>query len=224
MSTLVKSVLLDSMPFIRYGFGSKADPASQDVFPDWAERKPLWKQVHGTLLVQVTRPGQDCGEVDGLWTAVNNQPIGVMTADCVPILLVSADRTMVAALHAGWRGTVAGIVEAAALTWKKQGFDLNRCSAVLGPAARACCYEVGEDLVAQFKQTFSDKLGQERVREWNPSPRRLDIQTVNALELQRLGVGAVESIEVCTICNDAFASYRRDKDQSRQYSIIALKA
>ena len=221
----IKSRLLSTVPGLRHGFGTIASELDPAIAADWPALKPRWKQVHGIRLVDVTAPGQDCGETDGLCTFAPAQPIAVVTADCVPVLLARKDGTAAAALHAGWRGTQGRIVEAFAQLLRSRGESPGDWLACIGPAIGPCCYEVSEELAREFSEEFGEScVG-------GPSRRMLDLRAVNAMELNRMGFRAVEVLRLCTRCgrddegSPLFHSYRRAKETGqgsggRQFSMI----
>lgn len=154
----------------------------------------LPEQVHG---VRVVQPGRQAGRpADGLWQTVRaSAPIGVRTADCVPVLLHAADGTT-AAIHAGWRGAAAGIVERWLRARRWAGDPAHDWVAALGPAADGCCYEVGPEVMAAFGLA--------------PQRGRLDLRGLLAVRLQALGCGIVERVGPCTMCGGPpWASWRR---------------
>jgi YfiH family protein len=149
-------------------------------------------QVHGTRVVV------DAGDVDDadgqVATAPGAAPI-VLVADCLPIALVAPEA--VAALHAGWRGLAGGIVAEGVGTLRRAG--ASRISAAIGPGARACCYEVGDEVRAAFGTTG----------------RTLDLALIAAGQLAAAGVDEVHDTGLCTICatdeaGPRFFSHRRD--------------
>jgi polyphenol oxidase len=104
------------------------------------------KQVHGTEALVVDRPLTDADRFDGGWDAlVTDQPgtmVAVRTADCVPVLVHDARRRVVAAIHAGWRGAVAGIVPKTLMLMQARfGAELGQLHVSIGPSAGVCCYE-----------------------------------------------------------------------------------
>ncbi|MBS1962369.1 MAG: polyphenol oxidase family protein [Bdellovibrionales bacterium] len=220
-----ESTFLRNIPNIVHGFGTRSDPVPTPVLKNWVELRPEWNQVAGTEIANVVRRNQACGDVDGFFTKTTN-PIGVRAADCVPILLARKDGGMVAALHAGWRGTKAKITEKLAKTLLAQGEDLSQWVAAIGPAIGACCYEVGEDLIEDFVKTFPE-IEPDMI---SPTHRKLDLSAINQFELERLGFGQVDWIPECTYCSmdkskgAHFHSYRREGSGTRQWSIIARKA
>jgi YfiH family protein len=168
------------------------------------------RQVHGTFVRRIIATG-DTGvaplpdgdvellEADGQATRLRGVAPMVMTADCLPIAL--AGDGAVAMLHAGWRGLAGGIVAEGVRAIRELGVD-GALEAAIGPGAGACCYEVGEEVHAQF-----DAYGDD-VRHG----RNLDLKAIARGDLTRAGVDAVHDVGLCTICADdtLFFSHRRD--------------
>ncbi len=202
---------------LRYGFGDAANPVPAELLSDWERVRPSWKQVHGIKIHEVSNHGQACGENDGLWTRMPAQGVAIVTADCVPILLARKDGQMVAALHAGWRGTRARIVDAFCDVLEREDEDLSQWVAALGPCAHACCYEVSLELVDDFKRAF---LGVLPANQIEPAPRKLDLTAINAQLLRTRGISAVDIAPQCTICTPGYYSYRRDPGAGRQWSLV----
>jgi YfiH family protein len=218
---ILTSQLLSVIPGVRHGFGTRGENIPDAMVLEWTRSAPHWKQVHGVACAEVIAPAQECGEVDALYTLQPKVPIAVVTADCVPILLARISGGAVAAVHAGWRGTRAGIVRE---LWKKLSFLGERPSdwvAAVGPAIGPCCYEVSEELAEDFLKTF----GAPAV----PRHRILDLPGINRTELLSLGLREVEVLRNCTRCSLAsdgvpeplFHSYRREGGGTRQYSMIS---
>ncbi len=206
-------------------FGNRVTPIGGLPVHVWQMRRPRWKQVHGVAIAEVFKPGQDLNEVDGVWTRHADQPIAVVTADCVPILLERKDGTAVAALHAGWRGTGSKIVESFFHALPPALADPGHWSARIGPSIRACCYQVSSELIDQFGATFPS-IPRNVIE---PAPRMLDLVAVNQFELSRLGAGLIFVHPDCTFCaadggNPIYFSYRRGDRNSRQYSMISLSS
>ncbi len=220
----IRSALLDSISSIRHGFGTCAEPIPEPFTARWDESRPRWKQVHGGACASITAPRQECGEADALHSSLAQIPIAVQTADCVPVLLASRAGRTVAAVHAGWRGTQARILVKLWEELKAQGHQPKSWVAAVGPAIGPCCYEVSEDLANDFAREFSG-AGLKPV----PTHRHLDLPAINADELQRLGIGAVDLIRQCTRCSlDASGkshllhSYRREGSGCRQFSVAEI--
>ena len=207
------------MEFSFFQFGSREKPVQfeEGVFPKW-------KQVHGVAIAEVTGPGQELGNADGMWTCVPHQKIAVVTADCVPILLMNRRMGVVAALHAGWRGTFQKIVLSFFESLPKEFSEPKEWSVLMGPSIRACCYEVSEDLIQQFKSAFGD-LNPLLIE---PEHRKLDLIEVNIHQVLSLGIEEVVIHPDCTYCamtekgTPKYFSYRRGDQNARQYSVISL--
>jgi YfiH family protein len=150
---------------------------------------------------------------DALTSNVPHILLGVKTADCVPVLLGDARTGAVAAVHAGWRGTLASIIsrtlERMSECYGTNGRDVL---AAIGPAAGACCYEVGGEVVEAFHRQFAE--AGELFTPTQEGHARIDLQRANRNQLIAGGVPA-EAIHIaplCTMCRtDLFFSYRREK-------------
>ena len=159
-------------------------------------------------------------ECDGYVTEVSGLPIGVKTADCVPILLEARDKNgavvAVSAVHAGWRGTAQSIAVKALEKLCSLGAELEDIYVAIGACIDECCYEVGED----FACAISEKLGQnyenEFVKRQTDGTLHANLKGMNVSLLQKAGV-PVSNIDVspyCTCCSpELFYSHRRQKGQ-----------
>lgn len=164
------------------------------------------EQTHGDV-VRTARPGWS-GAGDAIVTADRTLVPIVVTADCVPVLI--ATRHRVAAVHAGWRGIVAGVVGATVSRLGRSsddrtGEDLARAVAWIGPAASGCCYEVGDDVARAIAAASVDGV----VRATADRPR-VDLAAAVAFQLRDAGIADVRSVGICTCCDDAWWSYRRE--------------
>jgi hypothetical protein len=176
------------------------------------QKLALNHQVHSARVLQAA-PGMRGERADGLWTEEPGLPILAMSADCVPIALARADtqRPGVAVLHAGWRGLLAGIVEVGAAA-----LGPGALRAAIGPAIGPCCYEVGEEVAAPFRERF----GGDVVREG-----RLDLWTSAERALRAAGVEQIERLDRCTACEpETFFSHRRDAGRTGRQGVIAYVA
>jgi hypothetical protein len=162
------------------------------------------------------QPEKALGETvycDALTTLAPRILLGVKTADCVPLLLADTRTGACAAVHAGWRGTLSSIVtrtlERMAEEFGTQPADV---SAAIGPAARACCYEVGDEVISAFKEKFP---GAGNLFEATRDRHALiDLHRANREQLSAAGVpsGQIYTAPLCTMCRtDLFFSYRREK-------------
>jgi polyphenol oxidase len=167
-------------------------------------------QVHGADVLKPEPVGVDRPverpRCDGLWTDERDHTLMLLTADCLPIAL--ARDGAVCVLHAGWRGLLAGIAQA--------GVDAlgGHVHAVIGPGIGPCCYEVGDEVAAPFRERF----GGDVVR-----GRKLDLWT--AAERALSGAASVERFALCTSCNPhLFFSHRRDQGITGRQGVVARVA
>ncbi len=177
------------------------------------------KQVHGVEILVVDAAGL-AGEADGLMTNRSNLPLGIKTADCLPILMVDLNHRAVAAVHAGWRGT-AGRIAQAAISKMEQRFKTKPADLLvaLGPSIGSCCFEVGPEVARQFA-AYDPTLRQIE------SKCHLDLREINSQQLLDTGVSPSRILydKLCTVCDEKrFWSYRREGDKAgRMWSVIEI--
>lgn len=194
------------------------------------DRLVTLRQVHSAVAVVLEGavPQPSAIEADAVVTRAKGLAIGVLTADCVPVLLAEPDAGIVAAIHAGWRGAKDGIIGAAVETMRGLGADVARIRAAIGPAISAAAYEVGEDFRAAFLETHHRA---EPRFHMPPGSRRphFDLPGFVADELAAAGVGSVEASGHCTFADESILfSYRRSRlrneaDYGRQISAIVVR-
>ncbi|MCC7441647.1 MAG: peptidoglycan editing factor PgeF [Bdellovibrionales bacterium] len=223
----IQSRLLSEVPGLIHGFGTRAEPVPRGSAPLWEPKRPRWRQVHGAEVAEAIAPGQDLGDCDGIFTLARQLPVAVQTADCVPLLFAREDGGAVAAVHAGWKGTYAGIVGAMWKALRPHGAEPGHWKVAIGPSIRGCCYEVSPELAVQFRERFTRK----GAASFLTNERFLDLQQVNALQLRELGFSQVETIELCTRCSregsgsegpPAFFSHRYKPGEGRQWAVAHL--
>ena len=162
--------------------------------------------MHGA---HVRRAGPLGEPGDGLWSDSPGEPLLVFTADCLPVALVrtNGEAPAAAALHVGWRGLLEGIVQSGAYAL---GGEL---AAAIGPGIGPCCYEVGEEVAALFRERFGDDV----VR-----TGRLDLWSSAERALRAAGVEDIHRTDLCTCCNpELFFSHRRDHGRTGRQGMIA---
>lgn len=211
---------------VRHFFGTRGQPGNlQAPFCDTAvsQRGPSYvplavvsvKQVHGTDALLVDRPIEAGTSFAGEWDAIITNQHGVLvtvrTADCVPILLYDPIQHVVAAIHSGWRGSVAGIIPKTILKMQQEfGSQSASIHVAIGPSAGSCCYEV-DDVVLKPLQSYS--FWKSVVRETARGHALLDLREFVRRQTHAAGVPEqkVWMVRHCTICRpDLFFSYRRE--------------
>ena len=161
---------------------------------------------------------EDC---DALITDVKGVVMSILTADCVPILLYDTQQEVVAAVHAGWKGTKEQIVLKTVQKMKeKYGCNPRNIIAGIAPSIGRCCYEVGEDVARHFFETPEgfDTKGEKYM---------LDLPFINKLQLVKAGIPEenIEMSQICTACEvEKFFSYRKEQGCSGRFmSMIGMK-
>ena len=179
------------------------------------------QQVHGTTVVALESPTEPVA-ADGMVTARPGLALGIQVADCVPLLLFDPRQRVVAALHAGWRGTVARIaatgVRAMSAEFGSRPEDLL---AAIGPSIGPCCYQVGEELIDRVGPA-SELLHQ------HPDGVHFDLWEASRQQLAEAGVRSISVLGLCTACSRAgerrrFFSHRADAGHTgRAMGVVAI--
>lgn len=191
-------------------------------------------QVHGKEILVIDDLEEDSGPLpfDAAITSKSEIPIVILTADCLPILLYDPVKSVIAAVHAGWKGTCLKIAAHTVETMKSRfGSNASHIIAAMGPAIGPCCYEVDEPVLKAFKEqdTYSPREIASLFTPVAGKEKRWMFDLVQANKLQLLNVGLIKdnicALKYCTCCrSDLFYSYRRDGQNSgRQGSMIMKK-
>ena len=186
-------------------------------------------QVHGTTALVVSKPWplDARPKADAMVTATPGIAIGVLTADCAPVLFADVQARVVAAAHAGWRGALSGVVEAAITAMEGLGARRERIVAAVGPCIGQGAYEVGPEFKAEFLDRDRDSGGFFSPVNINGRPY-FDLSGYIVHRLRRAGIANPAALDVCTYArNEDFFSYRRTRsrqepDYGRQISAIVL--
>jgi YfiH family protein len=171
-------------------------------------RLALNYQVHSARVLQAA-PGMRGDHADGLWTDEPGVPILAMSADCLPIVLArDGGSRAIAVLHAGWRGLLRGIVASGV-----EAIGTGTLAAAVGPGIGPCCYEVGEEVAAPFRERFGDDV---------VGAGRLDLWTSAEKALRAAGLERIDRFDRCTACEpETFFSHRRDHGHTGRQGVIA---
>jgi YfiH family protein len=189
------------------------------------------KQMHSGVARRVAR--SEIGERAALWGdgLMTDEPgvlLGIQTADCLPVLVADVRRRAVAAFHAGWRGTLKGIVERGVTSMSKEfGSRPEDLTAAIGPGIGCCCFTVGREVADLFaaRYPYAQDLFQERGGEGGGL--RLDLAEANRRQLLSAGLSAeaIHSLGLCTSCHtDRFFSYRAERGRTgRMMAVIGVR-
>lgn len=212
-------------PFASLNLGRLTDDSGANVDENRArlaravgvprERFLYGRQVHGARVRRATEPpgpARPHAEEDGQATALPETAALVFVADCLPVLL--AAEGAVAAIHGGWRGLAGGILAEGIRALRELGAE-GPVAAAIGPGAGGCCYEVGEEVHAQFAG-YGARVGE----------RNLDLKRIARAQLEAAGVAAVHDAGLCTMCADPslFYSHRRDRGVTGRQAGVVWRA
>jgi len=243
--TFLHSDLLDRIPGVVHAFSTRRADGYPFSLGPFSSSNPLiqinrarflaaigapgWpilklRQVHSGIVrfMQDTSAAGDPVEADAAVTSLRGALVAVQTADCVPILIAERSGSCIAAIHAGWRGTAAGIVaNTVSVLERSCGLSPADLIVSIGPHIGVCCYEIGTDVLA----AFPDAQVFEKRPEWAKPHLNLDL--ANRKQLSRMGIpeNQIDSTQLCTNCrSDLFFSYRREGDQAgRLLSVIGIQ-
>ncbi|HEV2549339.1 MAG TPA: peptidoglycan editing factor PgeF [Stellaceae bacterium] len=254
-SECLRATALD-LPIIRHGFFTRQGGVSEGIFASLncgfgssddaakvaenrvramavlglsGDRLATCYQVHSAEVVVVDRPWprDQRPRADAMVTRTPEIALGILTADCAPVLFADAEARVIGAAHAGWRGALSGVLEATVEAMKKLGATPPRIHAAIGPCIGWNSYEVGPEFPAPFLAENAANASFFR-----PAPREghflFDLAGYGAARLKRLGLAPIETIPGNTAAEAArFFSYRRscrrkEPDYGRELSAIAL--
>ena len=209
---------------LHVGDDPRAVAGNRERLAAWAGgRVRFARQVHGTAVATVADRGPDGAgadsehEADALVTAEPGVPIGVLVADCLPVLLADPEARVAGAAHAGRRGLLAGVLPRVVEAMTAAGARPERLRAVVGPAAGGCCYEVP---AAMQEEAVAAMPHLRATTTWGtPS---LDLRAGAVAQLRGLGLGAVTTAGGCTIEDESFFSYRRAGTTGRFAGVVVL--
>jgi YfiH family protein len=200
----LRHALLDAVG-VEHGFGVRG------LVPPAGLRRP--RQVHGAAVARAAECGEAPPEADAVVSALAGVPVGIVTADCVPILVAAPGGRAVAAIHAGWRGLARGVIAAGIEALRAEAEADAPFVAAIGPCIGACCYEVDAPVLDALSASFGADLDG-ALRPGRAGHAWLDIGGLSARALVRAGLApaAIGTFErACTRCDaERFHSYRRE--------------
>jgi YfiH family protein len=253
---MLKSTTLASLDGVRHGFFTRqggvsggiyaslnCGPSSRDAAADVKENRRRVANALGAAPDRLVTPYQQhsakaiiaeaswepdrAPEADAIVTARPGLAIGVLTADCAPVLFCDGAARVIGAAHAGWRGALSGITDATLTAMEQLGAKRERIVAVIGPAISQKAYEVGADYRDKFLAEEPESAGFFQEDESSGEPH-FDLPGYVAERLTRAGIAALADLGHCTYCDETrLFSYRRSQhhgepDYGRQISAILL--
>ncbi len=253
---MIQAASLSALPKIRHAFFTREGGVSEGIYaslngglgskdaPDAARQNRdrmaaalgvapahflTCYQIHSPNVVVAETPWtrEATPEADAIVTRTPGLAVGVLTADCGPVLFAESEAGVVGAAHSGWKGALGGVLEATITTMEKLGARRDRIRAALGPVIRQPNYEVGPEFVARFEAADTANA-----QYFAPSAKAghamFDLPGYVAARLARAGVGGFEDLRLCTYADPArFFSYRRtthrgEPDYGRHVNAIVL--
>ncbi len=208
------AALFAGCDWLEHGFGTR------HTVWDAAGRLASARQIHSSRCLYAAAPGR-VGEADALITDRPGLLLAVRTADCLPIFVADPEHRAVAAIHAGWRGLLAGILkEVLGQMAERFGAHPEALLIAIGPAIGGCCYEVGPEVATQFRELFPERKDLD-------GRTRLDLTEAARRQLLEAGVReqGVTAAGLCTRClAEEFYSWRRDGPRTgRMLSVIGIR-
>ncbi len=208
---------LEELPWLEHGFGTRS---SLD-WPPGDTAVATLRQIHSDNVLLAEQAG--CiGEGDALITNRPGINLSIRTADCLPILIADQANRSIAAIHAGWRGTILGVVPKTVRAMEEQfGSRPEDLAVVVGPGIASCCFEVGPEVAVQFSDYFPER------EDLLTGRAKIDLVETIRRQLGRNGgtPGQFFASGLCTVCHaDRFHSYRRDREAAgRMVSVIGIR-
>jgi YfiH family protein len=169
--------------------------------------------VHGASVARVDEPVDSVDDVDALVTDQPGVALFATYADCYPIVLWDPEKRVAGLVHAGWRGTQAGVARAA-VSFMRDEYGCSHIRAGIGPGICHRCYEVGEEVASQFEARFVTPSGDRFL---------LDLAAANHAQLEDAGATHVYDIGICTKEHYLFPSHRRHPDGKRFGAIVSIR-
>jgi YfiH family protein len=187
------------------------------------EQLQIMRHVHGTAVWKVGEPLPDPAEFDGLVTDRPGPVLGAFAADCIPLLFADPEARVIGAAHAGWRGTVNRIAAKVIERMTELGAKPETIRVALGPSIGPCCFEVGPEVVAEFRAAFGELP---KLVVPGAHKEHIDLRVATRAVLEQAGVRPehIDDAPPCTRCDERFFSYRRDgKDGGVHMAFIAMR-
>jgi YfiH family protein len=182
----------------------------------------VW-QVHGTRMIVTDKPRELDAPHEKADIIITNQPgisLFMRFADCVPIFLYDPKENVIAIVHAGWQGTVKKITQNAVRCMEQEfNSKVKNILAGIGPSIGVDHYEVNQDVLVRFKNTYHDRF--DEITKSNDKKTFLDLKEANIITLSELGVGSIEVSEICTACDlKKWYSHRAENGKTGRFGAL----
>ncbi|MBI2611424.1 peptidoglycan editing factor PgeF [Candidatus Gottesmanbacteria bacterium] len=210
---MIRSIKLSKFTNLSHGFTTRSDKVNSQI-----KNSIRGEQIHGTnVFIVDTLNNKTIPNIDGLIATKRNITISIKTADCVPLLLFDPLEKIIAAAHAGWKGTQKGILKEVVQKMKKSGSLPKNIILSIGPSIGPCCYDISEERGKLFRHQSILRKGKIYY---------LDLKKEILSQAKEIGLSAkhIDVLDFCTYHqSDLFYSYRRDKTtKNRMYAFIAM--
>lgn len=222
----IKTDILSANSFVKHGFVYLEGYMNINEISDSLGLKKIKtvKQVHSNKFVYLNDVNkfETNFEADAIISDLSGYGVGVYTADCVPIIFIDTVKKKWGVIHAGWKGTLAGITEKVSdYLLGELGCKSENIKVAIGPCIEGSCYEIGEEVAVRFKSGFDNSdlfLKKEEGKKYS-----LDLKTANTLQLRNKGITEIELVDICTKCDLNYPSFRRDgKNAGRMLSFVGF--
>lgn len=224
--------------FASFNLGLHVNDSAIDVINNRKEltsylnKKIVWmNQTHSNTVLYVNSSDAKANDVfsdtvpslgvqaDGIVTDDKNIALAVLTADCLPLILVSEDKKICAAIHCGWRGIYSGIIDNAVKIIREK--NTSKLYAFIGPHISQNSYEVGEELLSKFVSVLGEEAKKAFIKK-EDSKYLCSLEKLVRLNLKKLSVSKVESCHIDTFTDKSYYSYRRNPVTGRLATVISL--
>ena len=221
---MVQSALLNKYSETEHFFLEKEDMLNSAKFTALQRMVCIPDQIHSDKVIYLKKFTEKKHQGDGLITDKKIY-LGVYTADCLPILFFETRNKTIAAVHAGWRGLLNGIIFNTIEYMSRMGSDKKRIIVAVGPHIRKCCYEISAELADKFftKYKYLHKKSGSKAKLKAGEHFSLTDVALSKLKYASIPSENIDSLNICTSCNTKFYSYRRDNNKSgRMLNTIGL--
>jgi len=213
---MVQSKLLNKFKGLEHYFFDRTDDHGKI-----SRQSVCCEQVHGNKVLIISKKDSFIKSIDGM---ITDKPLSlaIRTADCLPVLIFAKKKNLAAAVHAGWKGIISGVLENTVWQFKKLAVSPNDLTVAIGPHIRDCCYDVGLERQKMFTDRFK-KVDNITVSRLGKIYLSLEKAAQKALTDCGILLGNLDIMPICTGCDRRFYSFRREgKGSGRNLSVIRI--